>query len=57
MDSIHEMAAEIYVAIIAARSRQGGALLPQDAADLARDSYHYARAFFDEHGRHIERGA
>ena len=56
MDGIHEMAAEIYIQIIAARSSHG-ALSPQDAGDLARDSYHYARAFFDEHGRHLERGA
>ena len=54
MDGIHEMAAEIYVQIVAARSSHGG-MSPQDAADLARDSYAFARAFFDEHGRHLER--
>ena len=56
MDGVHEMAAEIFVRMVAARSGQTG-LSAQDAADLARDSYVYARAFFDEHGRHIERGA
>ena len=56
MDGIHEMAAEIFVQIIAARSRTGG-ISPQDAAELARESYVLARTFFDEHGRHLERGA
>ena len=56
MDGIHEMAAEIYVQIVAARSTHG-AMSPQDASDLARDSYAFARPFFDEHGRHLERGA
>ena len=56
MDGIHEMAAEIFVQVIAARSGQGG-VSAQDAVDVARESYVFARAFFDEHGRHLERGA
>ena len=56
MDNIHEMAAEIFVQVMAARSA-ARPQSPQEAADVARDSYVFARAFFDEHGRHIERGA
>ena len=56
MDSVHEMAAEIFVRMVAARSGHTGPS-PQDAADLARESYVLARVFFDEHGRHLERGA
>ena len=56
VEGVHELAAEIYIEIIAARLGHG-ALSAQDASDLARDSYVYARAFFDEHGRHLERGA
>ena len=56
MDNIHEMAAEIFVQMMAARATTR-AQTAQDAADVARDSYVFARAFFDEHGRHLERGA
>lgn len=55
MDNVHEMAAEIFVQLIAARAKDKGPL--QDAADVARESYVLARAFYDEHGRHLERGA
>ena len=56
MDGIHEMAAELFIRIMAERTARGMAS-PQDAVDAARDSYTYARTFFEEHGRHIERGA
>ena len=56
MDGVHEMAAELFVRIMAERAAKGAAS-QEAAADAARDSYVYARAFFDEHGRHIERGA
>lgn len=56
MDGVHEMAAEIFIRIMAARS-VGGAASTQDAADAARDSYAYAKAFFEEHKVHLERGA
>lgn len=56
MDGVHDMAAEIFVQIIAAKAASGPASV-QGAADAARDSYVFARAFYDEHGRHLERGA
>ena len=56
MDNIHEMAAEIFVQLITARTKER-VQSAQDAADVARESYVFARAFFDEHGRHLERGA
>jgi hypothetical protein len=56
MDGVHEMAAEIFVQLIAARAA-AGPVTTQGSADVARDSYIYARTFFDEHGRHLERGA
>ena len=56
MDGVHEMAAEIFVRIIAERT-SGGAVGAVDAADAARDSYVYAKAFFEEHRQHLERGA
>jgi len=56
MDGVHEMAAEIFVRIMAAKAASGlgSAQMP---SEIARDSYVFARAFFDEHGRHLERGA
>lgn len=56
MDGVHEMAAEIFIELIAERAADGP-VSAQDAADAARDSYVYAKAFFEEHGRHLERGA
>lgn len=56
MDSVHEMAAAIFVRLMAARAAKGLAS-EQDAGETARDSYAYARAFFEEHGRHLARGA
>jgi len=55
MDGVHEMAAEIFIQLIAARAA-AGSVTTQGAADAARDSYVYARSFFDEHGRHLESG-
>lgn len=56
MDGIHEMAAELFIRIMAERNARGLAS-QQDASAAARDSYVYARSFFEEHGRQIERGA
>jgi hypothetical protein len=56
MDGVHEMAAELFTRIMAERAAKGTAS-QEAAADAARDSYAYARVFFDEHGRHIESGA
>ena len=55
MDGVHEMAAEIFVRIIADRT-VGGATSAQNAAQAARDSYAYAKAFYEEHRQHLERG-
>lgn len=58
MDGIHEMAAELFVRIMAAKAAAASGLASaQTPADTARDSYIFARAFYDEHGRHLERGA
>lgn len=56
MDGVHEMAAEIFVQLIA-RQVAAGPVSTQGAADTARESYVYAKAFYEEHGRHLERGA
>lgn len=55
MDSVHEMAAELFIRIMAERSARGLASV-QDATDAARDSYGYAKAFFEEHKKHLEHG-
>ena len=52
MDTVHEMAAELFVRIMAARV--GTDSSPQEfSGDVARDCYVYARAFFDEHGKQL----
>lgn len=56
MDGVHAMAAELFVKIMTERQSRGLAS-EIDAAAAARDSYAYAKAFFEEHGRHLERGA
>jgi hypothetical protein len=48
----HEMAAELFIRIMAARVSTDTS--PQEfSGDVARDCYVYARAFFDEHGRQL----
>jgi len=56
MEGVHEIAVEIFVQIIAARAAHGPASV-EDATDAARESYVYAKAFLEQHGRHLERGA
>jgi hypothetical protein len=55
MDGVHEMAAELFLKIMADRQARG-MHTADDALEAARDSYVYAKAFFEEHGRHLERG-
>ena len=56
MDGVHEMAAQLFLRIMADRQARG-MHTAEEAAEAARDSYVYAKAFFEEHGRHLERGA
>ena len=52
MDGVHEMAAQLFVRIMTDRQARGMHTV-DDAHEAARDSYMYAKAFFEEHGRHL----
>ena len=55
MDGVHELAAQIFIRLIVARTERTPASA-EDATDAAREAYIYAKAFFEQHGRH-QRGA
>lgn len=56
MEGVHEMAAQIFIQLIVERTGRAPASA-EDASDVARESYIYAKSFFEQHGRHLERGA
>jgi hypothetical protein len=53
MDTVHDMAAELFIRIMAARVATESR--PQEfSAEIARDCYVYAHAFFVEHGKQLD---